>query len=42
MTAAVILYAFFAVMFWAGIMGAMGRRGPNRPKRRFAPHHTQE
>ena len=40
MTAAIILYAFFAVMFWAGIMGAISHKP--KPKRRFDPHHTQE
>ena len=37
MTAAVILYAFMAVMLYAGIMGAL-HRGPKRKH----PPHTQE
>ena len=37
MTAAVILYAFMAVMLYVGIMGALRRPKP-KPK---PSHHTQ-
>lgn len=37
MTAAVILYAFMAVMLYASIMGAF-----RRPKRKHPPHAQEE
>ena len=40
MTAAIILYAFIAVMLYVGIMGAISHKP--KPKRRFDPHHTQD
>ena len=33
MTAAIILYAYFAFMLYVGIMGAISRRPKRRPKR---------
>ena len=50
MTAAVILYAYFALMLYVGIMGAISHKP--KPKRKpdptagcaaaSTPHHTQE
>ena len=39
MTAAVILYAFMAVMLFAGIMGTISHKPKPKPK---PSHHTQD
>ena len=39
MTAAVIFYAFIALMLYASIMGTISHKPKPKPKH---PHHTQE